>query len=59
MDAPPLVLTGGSKVQRGTFGNMAVHSAFEIGLPNRIKLTTTRSGQDEDYKRRCTTNCQH
>ena len=58
MDVPPLVLTGGSKVQGGTFGNIAVHSAFEIGLPDRIKLAQ-QHGQDQDYKRRCTTNCQH
>ena len=40
MDVPPLVLTGGAKKVQGggTFGNIAVHSAFEIGLPNRIKL---------------------
>ena len=51
MDVPPLVLTGGSKVQGGTFGNIAVHSAFEIGLPNRIKLAQ-QHGQDQDDKRR-------
>ena len=51
MDGPPLVLTGGSKVQGGTFGNRAVHSAFEIGLPNRINLTQ-QHGQEQDYKRR-------
>ena len=49
MDGPPLVLTGGSKVQGGTFGNRAVHSAFEIGLSNRIKLTQ-QHGQEQDYK---------
>ena len=53
MDVPPLVLTGGAKKVQGggTFGNIAVHSAFEIGLPNRIKLAQ-QHGQDQDYKRR-------